>query len=276
MSEITTKDIIKLRKLTSAGMMDCKNALTESEGNIDKAIEIIRKKGQVVAMKRADRETTEGLVVANLSPNGKEASIIALSCETDFVAKTDGFIELSQIIAKKALEAKPLNISELKQLKINNLTVQDLIMDKIAAIGERIDVTYYEFVSAEHVFSYIHQGNKIGAVVGFNKMVSNQQTGKDIAMQITAMNPIAIDKNDVSKEVIDKEIEIGREQARNEGKSENMLEKIAMGKLNKFYKDSTLLNQEFIKDNKITVRQYLQNNDKELLVTVFKRCSLTA
>ncbi|MBI5541760.1 MAG: elongation factor Ts [Bacteroidia bacterium] len=275
MAQITTADITKLRQLTGAGMMDCKNALTESEGDVNIAIEIIRKKGQAVSMKRADRQTTQGLVVAEISPNGKDAAIIALSCETDFVAKTDGFIELSKIIAQKALEAKPANIDELKQINVNNLTIQDMIMDKVAAIGERIDVTYYEHISAEHVFSYIHQGSKIGTLVGFNKMVSNQQIGKDVAMQIAAMSPIAIDKDDISKEMVEKEIEIGKEQARAEGKPEAMLEKIAMGKLNKFYNESTLLNQEFVKDNKMTVRQYIQNGDKDLSITVFKRCSIT-
>ncbi len=272
---VTIADITKLRKLTGAGMMDCKNALTESNGEIGKAIEIIRKKGQAVALKRADRETTEGLVVAKINPNGKEAAIIALSCETDFVAKTEGFIQLANIVAEIAIKEKPSNIGALKNIKVNELTINDLILDKIAAIGERIDVTYYQLVSAEHVFSYIHQGSKIGTLVGFNKMVSNSQIGKDIAMQIAAMNPIAIDKNDVSKETVDKEIEIGKEQARTDGKPEEMLEKIAMGKLNKFYNESTLLNQEFVKENKVTVRQYIQNYDKELTVTVFKRCSLT-
>ncbi len=273
---ITIADITKLRKLTGAGMMDCKNALTESNGEIEKAIEIIRKKGQAVAMKRADRETTEGLVITKISPNGKEATIIALSCETDFVAKTEGFIKLAETISEIAFKEKPANIEALKNIKVNNLTISDLILDKIAAIGERLDITYYEYITAEHVFSYIHQGSKLGTLVGFNKMVSNEHIGKDIAMQIAAMNPLAIDKTDVSKAIIDKEIEIGKEQARAEGKPDAMLEKIAMGKLNKFFNDSTLLNQEFVKEGKITVRQYLQNFDKELTVSVFKRCSLTA
>ena len=275
MSQVTIAEITKLRKLTGAGMMNCKNALTESNGEIEKAIEIIRKKGQAVAIKRADRETTEGLVVTKINPNGKEAIIVAISCETDFVAKTEGFINLANTIAEIAYKEKPSNIELLKKIKVNNLTVNDLILDKIAAIGEKIDISYYQFISAEHVFSYIHQGSKIGTLVGFNKMVSNPQVGKDIAMQVAAMNPIAIDKNDIAKEVIEKELEIGKEQARAEGKPDTMLEKIALGKLNKFYNDNTLLNQEFVKENKVTVRQYLQNYDKELTVKVFKRVSLT-
>ena len=274
MSQVTTADITKLRKMTGAGMMDCKNALVESEGNIDKAIEIIRKKGQAVAMKRSDRETSEGAVVVKVSPDGKQAAMIALACETDFVSKTEGFMELANIIGESAINEKPASLEELKQIKVNNLTIADLILDKVASTGEKTDVVYYELISAEHISYYIHQGNKIGSVVGFTKALNDAQIGKDVAMQIAAMNPVAIDKSDVPQEVIDKEIEIGKEQARAEGKPEAILEKIAMGKLNKFYSESTLLNQEFVKDNKTTVRQYLESNDKDLTVTVFKRCSL--
>lgn len=274
MSTITTADITKLRQLTGAGLMDCKNALNEAEGNLEKAIEIIRKKGQAVAMKRADRVTSEGKVVAIVSADKKFGVMTALSCETDFVAKNEGFSQLAETIAKAALEYKPQNIDELKQIKVNGITIQDMIMEKVAAIGERIDIPYYEFIEAEHVFTYIHLGSKIGSMAGFNKVVSDEQVGKDIVMQIAAMNPVAIDKDDVPQDIINKEIEIGKEQARQEGKPENMLEKIAMGKLNKFFNESTLLNQEFIKDNKLTVRQYLQNVDKDLKITAFKRCSL--
>jgi elongation factor Ts len=274
MSQVTTADITKLRKLTGAGMMDCKNALTESEGNIDKAIEIIRKKGQAVAMKRSDRETTEGVVSIKTSDDNRQTAMIALACETDFVSKTEGFIQLANTISDVAIASKPANLDALKQTKVNNLTIAELVLDKVAATGEKTDVVFYENISAEYVSSYIHQGSKIGVIVGFNKTLSDAQIGKDVAMQIAAMNPVAIDKGDVSQQVIDKEIEIGKEQAKAEGKPEAMLEKIAMGKLNKFYNDSTLLNQEFVKDNKMTVRQYLQSKDKELTVSVFKRCSL--
>lgn len=274
MSQVTTADITKLRKLTGAGMMDCKNALTESEGDIDKAIEIIRKKGQAVAMKRSDRETTEGVVSIKTSDDNRQTAMIALACETDFVSKTEGFIQLANTISDVAIASKPANLEALKQTKVNNLTIAELVLDKVAATGEKTDVVFYENISAEYVSSYIHQGSKIGVIVGFNKTLSDAQIGKDVAMQIAAMNPVAIDKGDVSLQTIDKEIEIGKEQARAEGKPEAMLEKIAMGKLNKFYNDSTLLNQEFVKDNKMTVRQYLQSKDKELTVTVFKRCSL--
>jgi elongation factor Ts len=274
MSQVTTADITKLRKLTGAGMMDCKNALTESEGNIEKAIEIIRKKGQAVAMKRSDRETSEGIVVVKISNDGRQAAMIALACETDFVAKTEGFIQLANTIGEVAIANKPANLYSLKLTKVNNLTIAELILDKVASTGEKTDVVYYELISAEQIVSYIHQGSKIGVIVGFNKMISDIQVGKDVAMQIAAMNPVAIDKSDVSPQMVEKEIEIGKEQARAEGKPEAMLEKIAMGKLNKFYNESTLLNQEFVKDNKSTVRQYLQGKDKELTVSIFKRCSL--
>lgn len=274
MSQVTTADITKLRKLTGAGMMDCKNALTESEGDIDKAIEIIRKKGQAVAMKRSDRETTEGVVSIKTSDDNRQTAMIALACETDFVSKTEGFIQLANTISDVAITNKPADLEALKLIKVNNLTIAELVLDKVAATGEKTDVVFYENISAEYVSSYIHQGSKIGVIVGFNKTLSDAQIGKDIAMQIAAMNPVAIDKGDVSQQTIDKEIEIGKEQARAEGKPEAMLEKIAMGKLNKFYNDSTLLNQEFVKDSKMTVRQYLQSKDKELTVSVFKRCSL--
>jgi elongation factor Ts len=274
MAQITTADITKLRKLTGAGLMDCKNALTESEGNVDKAIEIIRKKGQAVAMKRADRDTTEGKVIALISSDKRFGVMTALSCETDFVAKTEGFIQLANMIAKTAMEQHPKNIDELKQIKVDGITIQDRIMEKVAAIGERMEIPFYETVNAEHIFAYIHLGSKIGSMVGFNKVVPDEQVGKDIAMQIAAMNPLAIDKENVPEEVIQKELEIGKEQARKEGKPEAMLEKIAAGKLNKFFNESTLMNQDFIKENKTTVRQHLQGIDKELKVSVFKRCSL--
>lgn len=272
---ITTADISKLRQMTGAGMMDCKNALTESDGDFDKAIEIIRKKGQAVAMKRADREASEGAVVCRISPDGKKAVMIALNCETDFVAKNEGFVQLANAIAETAIEAYPANLDELRAVRLGNITVADACMDKVAAIGEKIGVNYYEKIEAEQVFTYIHQGSKIGTMVGFSKAVADAQIGKDIAMQIAAMNPVAIDKENVPQSVIDKEIEIGKEQARQEGKPEAMIEKIALGKLNKFFNESTLLNQEFIKDNKTTVRQYLQSIDKDLKVVAFKRCSLT-
>lgn len=274
MTQITTADITKLRKVTGAGLMDCKNALTEAEGNIEKAIEIIRKRGQAIAMKRSDRETTEGCVVARTSSDKRFVVMTALSCETDFVAKNEGFVKVAEAIADAALKHRPKNIDELKQISIDGVSINDMIMEKVAAIGERMDIAFYDFIDAEFVYSYIHFGSKIGSIVGFNKVIADEQVGKEIVMHITAQNPVALDKDDVPQDIIEKELEIGRDQARKDGKPENMIEKIAEGKLNKFYKESTLLNQEFIGDNKMTVRQYLESIDKELKIVSFKRFSL--
>lgn len=275
MSQISTADISKLRTLTGAGMMDCKNALVEGNGDVEKAIEIIRKRGQAIANKRADREAGEGAVLSIVSPDNKVGVIMALNCETDFVAKNDNFVGLAKLILNAALDKKPANLDALKNLQINGKSTTDFILDNIAAIGEKVEISYYEKIEAEFVVPYIHNGNKLATLVGFNKAISDIQVGKDVAMQIAAMNPVAIDKGDVSKETIEKEIEIGKEQARREGKPEEMLERIAQGKLNKFYTESTLLNQEFVKDNKKTIRQYLSETDKDLTVVSFKRCSLT-
>ncbi|NSW45344.1 MAG: elongation factor Ts [Bacteroidales bacterium] len=274
MAQITTADITKLRKVTGAGLMDCKNALNEADGNIDKAIEIIRKRGQAIAMKRSDRETTEGCVVARTSSDKRFVVMTALSCETDFVAKNEGFVKVAETIADAALKNRPKNIDELKQIKVDGVTINDMIMEKVAAIGERMDIACYEYIEAEYVYSYIHFGSKIGSIVGFNKILSDEQIAKEIAMQIAAQSPVAIDKDDVPQEIIEKELEIGRDQARKEGKPENMIDKIAEGKLNKFYKESTLLNQEYLGDSKKTVRQYLESIDKDLKVVAFKRFSL--
>lgn len=275
MSTITAAEITKLRKLTGAGMMDCKNALVEADGDFEKATEIIRKKGQAVAMKRADREAGEGAVIAKVSDDGKYGVMIVLNCETDFVAKNEAFVEFAVNIAETALATKPANLDVLKETTINGTKIKDLILDRIAAIGEKIDLSYFEAIEAEQVVPYIHMGNKLACIVGFNKTINDIQVGKDVAMQVAAMNPVAIDKDFVSQETINKELEIGKEQARAEGKAEELLEKIALGKLNKFYKESTLLNQEFIKDSKISVGQYLNSYDKQLTVVAFKRCSLT-
>jgi elongation factor Ts len=274
MAQVTAADITKLRKFTGAGIMDCKNALVEADGDFEKAIEIIRKKGLAVAAKRADREAGEGVVLAKVTSDGKRGAMVVLNCETDFVAKNEGFIELTQSILDTAIEKAPGSLEELKNLQIGGVKISDLILDKIAAIGEKIELSRYEKLEAAKVIAYIHPGNKLASMVGFNKENIENQVAKDIAMQIAAMNPVAVDEKDVPKNVIEKELEIGKEQARQEGKPENMLEKIALGKLNKFYKESTLLNQEFIKDNKKTVKQYLSEADKELSVTGFRRVSL--
>ena len=274
MATISSADVAKLRRMTLAGMMDCKKALEESNGDFDKAIEIIRKKGQSVANKRADRDATEGVVISKVAANGKLGAMIVLNSETDFVAKNAEFIALAGKILDLALEKNPVNLDGLKALRLDNTTVGDKVVEYMGIIGEKIELAYFEKIEAPHVQAYIHPGNKLATIAGFSKAGLGLQVYKDIAMQIAAMNPVAIDKEDVPEKVITQEIEIGKEQAKRDGKPENMLEKIAQGKLSKFYKESTLLNQEFVKDSKITVRQYLQAADKELKVTNFKRYNL--
>lgn len=274
MANISAADVAKLRRITLAGMMDCKKALEESGGDFDKAIEIIRKKGQAVANKRADREASEGVVLAKVSPDGRFGALIVLNSETDFVARNSDFISLAEKILETALAGNPSDLDELKALPLEGSTVNDKVVEYIGITGEKLELSYYGKIEAEQVQAYIHPGNKLAALAGFNKKGLDIQVYKDVAMQIAAMNPVSVDKDDVPEKVIAQEIEIGKDQARREGKPEEMLEKIAQGKLGKFFKESTLLNQDFIKDNKLTVRQYLQSVDKDLKVTGFKRYSL--
>jgi elongation factor Ts len=274
MAAINAADVAKLRRVTLAGMMDCKKALEESEGNFDKAIEIIRKKGQAVANKRADKEASEGVVLSKVSSDGKMGAIIVLNSETDFVAKNADFMALANKILDIAVTKKPANLEELKSLPMDGGKVGDKVIEYVGIIGEKLDLSYFEKIEAAHVQAYIHPGNRLATLVGFTKSGIEVQVYKDVAMQIAAMNPVAIDKDFVKPETIAQEIEIGKEQARRDGKPEEMLEKIAQGKLTKFFKESTLLNQDFVKDNKITIRQYLQSANKELTVTDFKRFTL--
>jgi elongation factor Ts len=274
MAEISAADVAKLRRVTLAGMMDCKKALEEAEGNFDKAIEIIRKKGQAVANKRSDRDATEGVVLSKVTADGKTGAIITLNSETDFVAKNAEFIAFATKILDIALTRKPANLDELKSLPLDGGKIGDKIVEYIGIIGEKVELSYYEKIEAAQVQAYIHPGSKLATLVGFTKAGADGQVYKDVAMQIAAMNPVAVDKDFVSPAMIAQEIEIGKEQARRDGKPEEMLEKIAQGKLTKFFKESTLLNQDFVKDNKMTIRQYLQSVNKELTVTDFKRYSL--
>jgi elongation factor Ts len=274
MSQIKAADVQKLRKATGAGMMDCKNALKETDGDFDAAVDIIRKKGQAVANKRSDREAGEGVVLAKSNGNKSLGAMIVLNCETDFVAKNDGFVELATKILNTAIENKPANLDELKALKIDGKNINDIVIEQVGIIGEKLDLSYFDFVEAENVISYIHPGNKLATLVGLNKTDIDEQIGKDVAMQVAAMNPVSVSKESVPKEVVEKELEIGKDMARNEGKPENMLDKIAEGRLNKFFKESTLLSQAFIKDNKKSVSQYLKEVNPDLTVTEFKRFSL--
>lgn len=274
MAVINAADVAKLRRVTLAGMMDCKKALEEAEGNFEKAIEIIRKKGQAVANKRADREATEGVVLSKVAADGKKGAIIVLNSETDFVAKNADFLALANKILDIAVSHNPSDLEELKSLPMDGGKIGDKIVEYVGIIGEKLDLSYYEKIEASHVQAYIHPGNRLATLAGFTKSGADLQVYKDVAMQIAAMNPVAVDKDFVPESVIAQELEIGKEQARRDGKPEEMLDKIAQGKLSKFFKESTLLNQDFVKDSKMTIRQYLQSVNKELTVTDFKRYSL--
>jgi elongation factor Ts len=271
MANITAAEVNKLRQQTGAGMMDCKNALVEAEGDFDKAIDILRKKGQKVASKRADREVSEGKVIAKLNNEGTFGAITMLGCETDFVAKNEEFVALANNIIDLAIENKPASIDDLKNLKINGRTITENITDLVGKTGEKMELCDYQFIEAPSVFMYNHMTGKLASIIGFNKPGAPEKECREVVMQIAAMAPVAVDKDDVDPAVVQKELEIGMEQARQEGKPENMLEKIAQGKLNKFFKENTLLNQDFVRDTKKTVGQFIQEVDKELKVTGFKR-----
>ncbi len=270
MAEIKASDVAKLRQATGAGMMDCKQALTESNGDFEAAIDFLRKKGQKVASKRADRDATEGCVIAKIADDKKNGVIVTLNCETDFVAINADFVKLTESFAQIALQNKPANLEALLALKTAaGITIAEEVMNQNGVIGEKIALSFYGCIDAAFVCSYIHPGNKLGALVGFNKDI-DPLVGKNIAMQIAASKPVALDKDQVPQELINKEIEIGKELAINEGKPAEMAEKIAMGRLNKYFQESTLLNQEYIMDTKKSVRQYLQEVQKDLTVVDFK------
>ncbi len=273
---ITAQEVNKLRQMTGAGMMDCKKALVEADGDFDKAIEILRKQGQKVSEKRADRETSEGSVFIKTSNDGKVAVLVALGCETDFVAKNEEFQKLGNDIVEAAYEHKPANAEALAALKSGGLTIDEKIVELVGKIGEKISIVGYEVVEGEKVVPYIHSNSKLGVLVALKNTNGSdvEAAGKDVAMQIAAMNPVALDKSEVSQDIIDRELEIGREQARQEGKPENMLDKIAQGKLNKFFKESTLLEQSFVKDNSLTIAKYLDSVHSGLTVSQFKRVSI--
>lgn len=272
---ITAAEVNKLRQQTGAGMMDCKKALEESNGDFEAAVDFLRKKGAKVAANRADRDAKEGVVLSKTSSDNKTAIVVSVNCETDFVAKNADFIAFAENVAQIAIDKKPADVDALKALPFNgDITVGDKFMEQVGKIGEKIDIGYYSIITGEQVVGYIHPGNRLAVALGFNKSVT-AEVAKNIAMQAAAMAPVAIDKDDVDKTVIDRELEIARETTRAEGKPEDMVEKIAQGKLNKFYKESTLLNQEYFIDNKMTVRQYLQSVEKDLTVSAFKRYSLS-
>jgi elongation factor Ts len=273
---ITAADINKLRQATGAGMMDCRKALTETNGDFEAAIDWLRKQGQKIAAKRSDREAKEGVVIAQTTADNKTGIAICLSCETDFVSKNADFVAFAQSIADAAIANNVKSVEELKEVSINGTKVSELINDKLAAIGEKIGITNLSRVDAEYVASYIHGAYRIGVLVGFNGDAS--KVGKDIAMQIAAMNPLAVDPDSVSEEVVAREKAIVMEQMKNDpkmaGKPEEMLSKIADGKLGAFFKENTLLAQAFVKDSSMTVADYLKTAGASLKVTEFKRVAL--
>jgi len=275
MANITAAEVNTLRKMTGAGMMDCKKALIESEGDLDEAVDILRKKGQKVASKRADREANEGIVLAKTTEDKKFGAVVKISCETDFVAKNDEFVAFANDVMALVLSAKPADIDALNALEFRGDKIASALTEFVGKTGEKMELAGYECIAAENVAAYNHMGNKLATILGLNK-ANTEDVAHQLAMQVAAMNPVAVDKSDVSQEVIDKEIEIGKDIARQEGKKEELLEKIAMGKLNKFFKENTLVNQDFIRDTKINVAQFLKDTDAELKVTGFKRLMLGA
>lgn len=275
--QITAADVNKLRQQTGAGMMDCKKALTEANGDFEAAIDNLRKKGAKVAASRQDRESNEGVVIAKTTADGKRGVVIEFNCETDFVAKNADFVAFATSIADLAIEKNPASLEELVELELNGEKLADTIISQIGKIGEKVGVSKFESVTGEKVIAYIHGNYRLGVLVALSSNPSNaDEVGKDVAMQIAAMDPVAIDKGDVDSKTIERELEIAKDVIRAEGKPEEMVEKIAAGKLNKFYKDSTLLNQEFVKDSSKTVAQFLNDVEKGLTVTAFKRVQLGA
>ncbi len=276
MATITAAAVNELRKMTGAGMMDCKKALQESNGDFETAIDYLRKKGQKISANRADRDATEGAVIAKSNSDFTTGVIIRLSCETDFVAKNSEFVDLANRIADIAISNKPADVDALKALAIDDTTIGERLIEEMGKIGEKIDVSKYKIINESCVINYIHAGNRIGVLVALNMPADNelQEAGKDVAMQIAAMNPVSVDENDIPDDVKARELEIGREQARAEGKPEQMLDKIAQGKLQKFYKDSTLTKQAFVKDSSRTVEQMLNDVKSGLKVVSFSRIAL--
>jgi elongation factor Ts len=272
---ITAADVNKLRKQTGAGMMDCKKALVEANGDFEAAIDFLRAKGQKVAAKRSDRDAAEGLVIAKSTNDGTRGAMIVLNCETDFVAKNDAFGEVANSILDLAIETNPSNLDAWMALNYpgSEQKIADKITEEIGKIGEKIELSAYESVNASKVVAYNHPGNKLASVVGFNNETGDD-VARDVAMQVAAMDPVSLDRTSVPQEVVDRELQVGKDQAIEEGKPEEMAEKIAQGRLNKFFKENTLLSQSFIKDNKKSVEQYLKEQNSDLTVTEFKRISL--
>ncbi|MBZ9728111.1 translation elongation factor Ts [Salegentibacter sp. JZCK2] len=273
MAKITAAEVNKLRKATGAGMMDCKKALVEADGDFDKAIEVLRKKGQKVAAKRADRDSAEGAAIAKVNEDNTKGVIISLNCETDFVAKNDDFVKMANGFADIALTVS--SKEELLKADYNGVSVQDKLTEQTGVIGEKIEIGAFKTLEAPFVGSYIHAGNKIAVITGLSKQTEGaEEAAKNVSMQAAAMNPIALNEEGVDQETIDKEVEIAKDTLRQEGKPEDMLDKIAKGKIQRYFKDNTLVNQAFIKDGKQSVADYVKSVDSDLKVVAFERVAL--
>lgn len=274
---ITAADVNKLRQQTGAGMMDCKNALVEANGDFETAIDVLRKKGQKIAAKRGDNDAKEGIIIAQASEDGKAGVILTLNCETDFVAKNEGYVSLVQSLVDLALTNLPESVEALKALSYDGkLSVEDKITEQIGVIGEKLDLSGFAVMRGDKVVAYNHPGNQLATMIVLNgSSEAAAEAGRQVAMQVAAMNPIAINKEGVDARTIEREIEIGKELAIQEGKPADMAEKIALGRLNKFFQENTLLSQQFVRDNKLTVDQFLNITEKGLTVTDFKRFSLS-
>jgi len=274
---ITASEVNKLRQQTGAGMMDCKNALVESKGDFETAVDVLRKKGQKIAAKRGENDAKEGIIIAQSTGDSKAGVIVTLNCETDFVAKNDGYVQLVQSLVNLALDRLPKSLDELKSLAYNEkLSVEEKITEQIGILGEKLDLSAYAIIESEKVVAYNHPGNQLATLVALNiNSDSADDAGKQVAMQVAAMNPIALNKDGIDSKTIEREIEVGKDQAIQEGKPAEMAEKIAMGRLNKFFKENTLLSQPFVRDNKQTVEQFLNTTENGLTVSEFKRFSLS-
>ena len=275
---ISAAEVNKLRQLTGAGLMDCKKALQESNGDMDAAVELLRAKGAKISAKRADRSASEGAIIAITNESNDLGVVVELNCETDFVGKNEGFVALANQIAQIALESKAKSKEELLNQTIDGVAISARLLDEMAKIGEKIELGSYGIIEGTNVVPYIHGGNKLGVLVNLNKTAndSNREAGKDVAMQIAAMNPVALDQSSVSPETVERELAVGREQALAEGKPEQIVEKIAQGKLNKFFKDNTLMKQDFVKDSSKSVEKMLSEVEEGLTVTEFCRIQLGA
>tara|TARA_B100001250_G_C19764146_1_gene773905 strand:- start:195 stop:1028 length:834 start_codon:yes stop_codon:yes gene_type:complete len=277
MTQITASEVNNLRKQTGAGMMDCKKALLETNGDFDQAIDVLRKQGQKVAAKRADRETSEGVVLSMVNEKKTIGAVVSLNCETDFVAKNTDFVELAKSFLKLALGAQSESIESLKSVSFNSeMSIADKLVEQTGVIGEKLELNNYAIIQADYVSAYVHPGNKLASLVGLNQNGDDlEEIGRNVAMQIAAMNPLGLLESDIPQDIIEKEIEIGKDLARQEGKPDEMLEKISMGRLKKFFKENTLINQTYIKDSKQTIMQYLKSFNQDLNVTEFRRVNLS-